>query len=96
MNWLWPLVVSQFAYQSDTARQKLAVAYQQYLSLPQPVRFKDRVAWLTRQLATMQTNTKDTIAQQELQQLAALLSMKQEQLDDLNDNLRLVRETEGY
>ena len=44
----------------------------------------------------MQTNTKDTIAQQELQQLAALLSMKQEQLDDLNDNLRLVRETEGY
>ncbi|QLL70914.1 NAD(P)H-dependent oxidoreductase [Lactobacillus sp. 3B(2020)] len=96
MKWLSPLVVSQFAYQSDTARQKLAVAYQQYLSLPQPVRFKDRVAWLTRQLATMQTNTKDTVAQQELQQLAALLSMKQEQLDDLNDNLRLVRETEGY
>ncbi|HJA73998.1 MAG TPA: NAD(P)H-dependent oxidoreductase [Candidatus Limosilactobacillus faecipullorum] len=96
MKWLSPLVVSQFVYQSDLAQQQLAISYQQYLDLPQPIHFKDRVAWLAERLEAMQANTQDEVARQELQQLASLLLMKQDQLEDLNDNLRLVRETEGF
>lgn len=48
-HYLPAFVVAQFAYMDDAARGKLLIAYQQYLTLPQPQHF-DQVAnwWLDR------------------------------------------------
>lgn len=50
MQYLPPFVIAQFAYLDEQARGRLLVAYQQYLSLPQPQHFNDEAAWWLQQL----------------------------------------------
>lgn len=96
MGWLPPLVISQFAYQTAAQRQGLAVAYQQYLTLPQPSRFADRVQWLATRLDQLAQQVTAPKERQKLVQLRAVLLAQQAELDDLTANLRLVRETEEF
>lgn len=44
------LQIPQFAYQTPAERAKLLVAYQQYLTLPQPASFDEQAAWWQQQL----------------------------------------------
>lgn len=50
MQYLPPFVIAQFAYLDEQARGQMLVAYQQYLSLPQPQHFSDEAAWWLQQL----------------------------------------------
>ncbi len=91
MRWLPPLAISQFAYQGPRDQAALLVAYQQYLTLPQPASFADRVNWFAAQLARQAERAQGDQATR-YAQLRALLMQRQAELSDLQDNLRLIKE----
>ncbi|ERL65328.1 NAD(P)H-dependent oxidoreductase [Schleiferilactobacillus shenzhenensis] len=80
--------VAQFAYMPETKRQRLLVAYAQYLSLPAGTHFADRARWFSDWL------TAHASEDQEYAAWAAALAARQEQLTDLHDTLAEMRREE--
>ncbi|USS84789.1 NAD(P)H-dependent oxidoreductase [Fructilactobacillus myrtifloralis] len=93
MQFLKPLVIDQFGYQSEAEQAELLIKYQQYLTAPQPLSFEQRVDWLIQQLKRWQT-TQPVERQQRLALVIDQLSANQEHLDDLKDQIKLIRQAE--
>ncbi|WP_125768767.1 NAD(P)H-dependent oxidoreductase [Lapidilactobacillus wuchangensis] len=91
-RYLAPLMIEQFSYLTDSAKQKLLVDYQQYLTLKQPASFAQRGQWLLAQLqqiASVDSTTKSTLALAQ-EQLADQLADYQ----DLQTQLQEIRRGE--
>lgn len=90
LHWLPSFVINQFRYQTESQQQALLIAYQQYLTLPQPATFTQRQHWFAQQLQQMITNaTGERKTQLVLveQQLAA----KQDELEELRWTIEQMR-----
>lgn len=91
-HYLTPLIIEQFGYLTEGAKQKLLVDYQQYLTLAQPASFAQRGQWLLaqlRQVASDDPTTKATLGLVQ-DQLADQLADYQ----DLQGQLREIRRGE--
>ncbi|USS87137.1 NAD(P)H-dependent oxidoreductase [Fructilactobacillus cliffordii] len=93
MQFLKPLVINQFAYLTDTEQAKLLIKYQQYLTAPQPLRFQQRVAWIIDQLQKWQVSQPQA-QQPQIQLIINQLQEQQEHLDDLKEQIKLIRQAE--
>ncbi|KRL06287.1 NAD(P)H-dependent oxidoreductase [Liquorilactobacillus hordei DSM 19519] len=54
-------VIEKFAYQTETAKKKLLIAYLQYLQLNQPINFKERQAWAIKFLKELTVNENNSM-----------------------------------
>lgn len=81
MRWLAPLVVAQFARLPEVGRQRLLIAYQQYLSLPEQT-FAAKADWWQQQLAS----------RPEAALLQEALAERQAQLESLQHALKEARD----
>ncbi|MFD1410540.1 NAD(P)H-dependent oxidoreductase [Lapidilactobacillus gannanensis] len=59
-RYLPPLVIEQFGYLTEPAKQQLLIDYQQFLTLAQPATFAQKGQWLLAQLQQVTTNAKLT------------------------------------
>jgi putative NADPH-quinone reductase len=90
LRWLPPFVINQFRYQTTVQQQELLIAYQQYLTLPQPATFTQRQHWFVQRLQTMITaasgerKTQLTLIEQQL-------ANKQDELDELRWTVEQIR-----
>ena len=89
-----PLVIAQFAYQTDQQHQQLLVDYQQYLQLPAGYSFADQEKWWIEQLEQRAAQTTDPKKQQILALLADQFETRSDRLDDLKDELALIKQVE--
>lgn len=60
MTYLKPLTIFQFAYQSETEKMALLIAYQQYLSLSHPISLRRREEWMLKELEKTSRETLPT------------------------------------
>ncbi|USS87970.1 NAD(P)H-dependent oxidoreductase [Fructilactobacillus hinvesii] len=93
MQFLKPLIINQFAYQTPGEQQQLLIEYQQYLTAPQPLHLQERVQWLITQLHHLQTQQPDD-QHQTIELIIAQLQANQDHLDDLKDQIQLIRQAE--
>ncbi|MFD0896719.1 NAD(P)H-dependent oxidoreductase [Loigolactobacillus binensis] len=90
MHWLPPFVLHQFSYQTETQQQQLLIAYQQYLTLPQPATFAQRQHWFAQRLQQMiATATGERKTQLTL--IAQQLATKQDELAELRWTIEQMR-----
>ncbi|ANK60519.1 MULTISPECIES: NAD(P)H-dependent oxidoreductase [Loigolactobacillus] len=93
MTYLQPFVLSQFAHLSESAKQRLFIAYQQYLTLSVSAAFSERESWFVERLKRM------IAAKPELKDRVTLileqLETQQEQLDELQWTLQMMKASEN-
>ncbi len=93
MNYLPTFVVDQFGYQSETEKAKLLIDYQRYLTQAPLGHFKAKSDWLIEQLR-LQLAVAPAEQQQQLNLILTQLQSNQDELDDLQANLKLVQDME--
>lgn len=93
MNYLPTFVVDQFGYQSETEKAKLLIDYQRYLTQAPLGHFKAKSDWLIEQLQ-LQLALAPAEQQQQLNLILTQLQSNQDELDDLQANLKLVQDME--
>ncbi|MCH4163909.1 MAG: NAD(P)H-dependent oxidoreductase [Lentilactobacillus diolivorans] len=93
MVYLKPFVVDQFNYKEVTDKQRLLVAYLQYLNAPMPLSLENREKWL---LAQLKQSKPDIAPQQQkiLDLVIGAIDDQQDQIDDLKMNIKLIRDQE--
>lgn len=83
MKYLKPLTISQFEYQSENQKMKLLITYQQYLQL-RKFDFSSKLDWFV-----------DQSKKRDLDVLSDTLILKKNELENLNWQVKLLRESDG-
>ncbi|GHP13604.1 NAD(P)H dehydrogenase [Lentilactobacillus fungorum] len=93
MTYLKPFVVSQFGYLEEEQKELLLVDYLQYVSAQMPLSLDNREKWLVDQLTHMKQE-KSEDDQQKLDLIIGSIEARQDQLDDLKTNVKMIRDQE--
>lgn len=90
MTFMTPLVVNQFEYMTPEQQTKLLVNYQQYLTAQFPFSFSVRQDWVIERLKMMM----NVDNQAQLQLIIDQLSQNKIDLNDLKNQIRMIRQAE--
>ncbi|WP_429970415.1 NAD(P)H-dependent oxidoreductase [Fructilactobacillus sp. Tb1] len=90
MKFMSPLVISQFEYMTPAEQTKLLIDYQQYLSADYPLSFNVRQDWVIKQLKKIMNDTNQT----KLQLIIDQLEQNQIDLNDLKEQIKMIRQEE--
>ncbi|WP_395319361.1 NAD(P)H-dependent oxidoreductase [Fructilactobacillus frigidiflavus] len=90
MKFMTPLVVDQFEYMTPAQQTKLLIDYQQYLTAAFPFTFNVRQDWVIKYLKTL-INADNQI---QLQLIIDQLEQNKIDLNDLKDQIKMIRQAE--
>lgn len=93
MTYLKPFVISQFSYLDVSEKQRLLVAYLQYLSASMPLTFEVREKWLIDRLKRLKSGKADQ-QQQLLDLIIESIDSRQDQINDLKLTVKMIRDQE--
>ena len=85
-----PLVVDQFDYMTPDQQTKLLIDYQQYLTAAFSFSFSVRQDWIIKQLKKMMNSNN----QAQLQLVIDQLEQNKIDLNDLKDQIKMIRQAE--
>lgn len=88
MTFLPPLIISQFAYQTDEEKAQLLIKYQRYLTQEPLNNLQVKITWLISRLNQLEL---DEATKQRVQLIMTELQNGTEQLSDLQDTLALIK-----
>lgn len=94
MSFLPTFIIDQFNYKTDKQKSMLLIHYQRYLTQTRLGHFQDDEDWLIDQAEQQLAITDDANKQQTLQLILNQLDGQRSQLNELNDALKLIRDTE--
>ncbi|CAM2817488.1 NAD(P)H-dependent oxidoreductase [Fructilactobacillus fructivorans] len=93
MKFMKPLVIAQFGYSTDEEKSQLLVDYQMYLTAKYPFSFNERETWMIHQLKKLASGSMKN-HQQELDLIIQELETGQDDLNDLKEQINLIRNKE--
>ncbi|WP_283679005.1 NAD(P)H-dependent oxidoreductase [Lentilactobacillus sp. Marseille-Q4993] len=92
MKFLPVMVVDQFAYMDENQKSDLVAQYLMYLEARMPLSLESRTEWLLDKLTTIGSESADNKKATDL--IASVLETRRDQIDDLKENIKLMRDEE--